>query len=136
MDDGSSDGSAEVVKGFGDPRIRVVPHGANRGPSAARNTALRAARGPWIALIDSDDEWLPDKLERQLAFLAQSGSDAVGCEYWLVEGERTEHVRLPAPASWAEDLHTAMPARQRHHAARAEDLLRGDRPLRRGAAAV
>lgn len=106
VDDASTDGSAALVESCRDPRVRLLRHEVNRGPSAARNTALAAARGEWVALIDSDDEWLPAKLERQLAFLQATGNDACGCEYWLVDAGAIEQVRLPAPASWAEDLHT------------------------------
>src|SRR3954452_5658596 len=67
VDDGSSDGSLELLRGTGDPRVRVLQHARNRGASAARNTALAAAAGEYVALIDSDDEWLPAKLEAQLA---------------------------------------------------------------------
>lgn len=59
VDDGSDDGSAEVAKRLG---VRVIDHRHNRGASAARNTGVAAARYPWVAFLDSDDEWLPDHL--------------------------------------------------------------------------
>ena len=72
VDDASTDESARDLAALGDPRIRVVRHETNRGPAAARTTAMRAALGDVFAFIDSDDEWMPAKLERQLARL-QSG---------------------------------------------------------------
>src|SRR4030043_1337098 len=66
VDDGSKDNTAEIVRGITDPRIVFLKHEKNRGVSAARNTGLKAARGKYIAFQDSDDEWLPQKLEKQL----------------------------------------------------------------------
>jgi glycosyltransferase involved in cell wall biosynthesis len=105
VDDASTDNSVQAVAAFTDPRIRLLRHEQNAGPSAARNTALRAARGEIVALIDSDDEWLPEKLERQVAFLAERGADISVCEYFLVEGGRTQPWPLPEPPSWRDDLH-------------------------------
>jgi glycosyltransferase involved in cell wall biosynthesis len=59
VDDGSSDRTADVAESLG---ARVVRHGVNRGESHARNTAIEAAANPWIAVLDSDDEWLPGHL--------------------------------------------------------------------------
>jgi glycosyltransferase involved in cell wall biosynthesis len=70
VDDGSQDRTVEVVRQLDDPRITVLEQ-ANRGPSSARNKGLAAARGRYVALLDADDLWLPDKLERQLGWLEQ-----------------------------------------------------------------
>ena len=64
VDDGSSDGTADVLKTFGD-KVKLIRQ-PNRGVSAARNTGIRAASGNWIAFLDSDDCWHPEKLERQI----------------------------------------------------------------------
>lgn len=61
VDDGGSDASVAICKSFDDPRIRIV-HQANRGLAGARNTGIAEACGRYIALIDSDDRWLPEKL--------------------------------------------------------------------------
>ncbi len=106
VDDGSADDSVKVLEAFGDARIRVLQHEKNRGPSAARNTAMGAARGEFLALIDSDDEWLPMKLEKQLARLRSGDCELCGCEYWLAAEGSEQRVFLPAPPSWAELLHT------------------------------
>src|SRR5260221_4153476 len=67
VDDGSADGTAAVVEGFGAPvRLLRLPHG---GAGTARNAGLAAARGPLVAFLDSDDEWFPDKIDLQRAFL-------------------------------------------------------------------
>lgn len=67
VDDGSSDGTRDVLETFG-KRIRLIRQD-NQGVSSARNAGVRAARGKWIAFLDSDDRWHPDKLERQIAIL-------------------------------------------------------------------
>jgi GT2 family glycosyltransferase len=66
-DDGSSDGTPEVLARYGD-RVRVL-HQDHRGPSAARNACLAAARGEYVALLDADDRFRPGKLARQAAVL-------------------------------------------------------------------
>jgi GT2 family glycosyltransferase len=60
VDDGSADDTAAVAEALG---ARVVRHGVNRGESHARNTAIEVAEQPWIAVLDSDDEWLPGHLD-------------------------------------------------------------------------
>lgn len=54
-----------------DPRVRLIEPEKNGGPAAARNHSLAQAKGRWLAFLDSDDLWLPDKLDRQLAFHRQ-----------------------------------------------------------------
>ena len=63
VDDGSTDDGAEVVAGVGDKRIRLIRLGQNRGGNAARNHGVREARGRIISFLDSDDEYLPNKLQ-------------------------------------------------------------------------
>lgn len=67
VNDGSTDGTAEVIAGFGD-RVRCVTQ-PNKGLSAARNTGIRVAEGQFIAFLDSDDLWMPEKLECQVDLL-------------------------------------------------------------------
>ncbi|MBQ9417639.1 MAG: glycosyltransferase family 2 protein [Bacteroidales bacterium] len=73
VDDGSTDGTQEVLRRYNDPRIRIFTLNANRGAAHARNLALRQARGRYVAFLDSDDLWHPQKLARQVAFMQQHG---------------------------------------------------------------
>jgi glycosyltransferase involved in cell wall biosynthesis len=67
VDDGSADGIGETVAGLRDDRVRLVRHEHPQGVSAARNRGIAEARGSWVAFLDDDDLWAPDKLARQLA---------------------------------------------------------------------
>jgi glycosyltransferase involved in cell wall biosynthesis len=81
VDDGSTDDTPKVLARYGD-RIRVVRQD-NGGRSAARNTAVREARTPYLSFLDSDDRWLPDKLARQVPVL--EGSERVGMVHGHVD---------------------------------------------------
>jgi glycosyltransferase involved in cell wall biosynthesis len=72
VDDHSTDNTAASVMACTDPRVRLIRHEQNRGGSAARNTGIQAGSAPYVAFLDSDDEWLPMKLERQLEVFARS----------------------------------------------------------------
>ena len=69
VDDGSTDNTAEVVKKFKDRRIHYVKQATNKGVAAARNLGIEKSQGRFLAFLDSDDIWLPEKLEKQLAFI-------------------------------------------------------------------
>ena len=73
VDDGSSDGTAEMLAALTDRRVRVVHHETAQGVSAARNRGIEEARGEWIAFLDDDDLWAPDKLRLQLESATKSG---------------------------------------------------------------
>lgn len=67
VDDASKDNTQEVINTIKDPRIRYIRHQTNCGGAAARNTGIDAATGEYVAFLDSDDFWLPNKLELQLS---------------------------------------------------------------------
>jgi glycosyltransferase involved in cell wall biosynthesis len=76
VDDGSMDHGPDIARSTGDPRVRVVTQ-ANRGLAGARNTGIREARAPLIALLDADDVWHRDKLARHVAHLSACGDVGV-----------------------------------------------------------
>ncbi len=69
VDDMSSDNTVDVALGLNDPRMRIIRHEKNLGASGARNSGIDAAQGQLIAFQDTDDVWLPNKLEKQLKCL-------------------------------------------------------------------
>lgn len=79
VDDASTDGSPEVIRAAAalDCRLRPIFLEENGGPAAARNAALAAARGEWITLLDADDLYRPDRIERLLALARLTGADLV-----------------------------------------------------------
>jgi glycosyltransferase involved in cell wall biosynthesis len=98
VDDASTDNTEEVVSSFNDDRIRYIRHEENKGEAAARNTGIKAARYDYIAYQDSDDEWSPEKLARQIELLEDT-SPEVGVIYtgfWRTEN----HGRTYIPFSW------------------------------------
>lgn len=76
VDDCSTDNTVEVVHNAagGDARVRLLSTAVNSGPAGARNVALEAARGHFMAFLDSDDQWAPSKLEQQVAVMGKTGA--------------------------------------------------------------
>ena len=79
VDDCSTDNTVSIINNFPDPRLRCVVLEKNSGAQAARNRGIIEAKGEWIAFQDSDDEWLPEKLEKQVAAIA-----TVNYDPWVV----------------------------------------------------
>lgn len=72
VDDCSTDNTDEIVQQFDDERIKYHKNKKNSGAAVSRNRALKLARGKWIAFLDSDDLWLPEKLEMQINFMSSN----------------------------------------------------------------
>jgi len=72
VDDGSSDSTREVFNGFCDERVVYLAHRNNKGAAAARNTGIQHAKGKYIAFIDDDDVWMPNKLEKLVEKISAS----------------------------------------------------------------
>ncbi|MUL39034.1 glycosyltransferase family 2 protein [Gloeocapsopsis dulcis] len=80
VNDGTPDASIEICKQFTDPRVKII-HQTNRGASAARNNGIRHAQGDYIAFLDADDIWVPEKLEKHIHHLESSPNVGVSFSY-------------------------------------------------------
>lgn len=101
VDDGSKDESPRIAREYAgrDSRIQYYRREANGGIADARNTGVSLAKGRYIAFLDSDDRWLPDKLERQMQFMEETGAHFChsACAVINKDGERTGIVRAVVP---------------------------------------
>lgn len=105
VDDGSKDNPEEVVWSFADRRIRFIRHETARGAAAARNAGIRTTGGAYVAFLDDDDEWYPDKLAEQVAVM-EKGLEPLAVVYGAYDIVNSEGdiVRTRTP-SHAGDLH-------------------------------
>jgi succinoglycan biosynthesis protein ExoO len=94
VDDASTDRTSEVVDRLGqhDARIRLVRREANGGPAAARNSGLDAATGEWIAVLDADDAWRPERLETMLSAAAVNDAEFVADNHIFYDAELQREV--------------------------------------------
>jgi len=94
VDDGSTDATQNTVDQFPDP-IKFIAHSSNLGVSAARNSGIRHSNSPYIAFLDSDDYWLPEKLKVQIEFL-ETHTNVQVCqseELWIRNGRRVNPMK-------------------------------------------
>lgn len=94
VDDCSSDNTEDAVRSIRDERILYIRHEKNKGAFEARNTGIKAAKGKYIAFQDSDDVWLPEKLDKQMKVFDSASRDigVVYTSFWLIHNSsRTMH---------------------------------------------
>lgn len=105
INDCSKDHTAEVVASFTDPRIRLLQNETNSGVSISRKKGMEAANGEWIAVLDSDDAWAPDKLEKQIKLARETGAELIftGSAFMDDEGN---------PIDWQLHVPTKLPYRE------------------------
>lgn len=102
VDDGSTDGSAELIRGIieKESRIKLVALDENVGAAETRNVAISMAKGRFIAFLDSDDVWMPEKLEHQLGFMQKNGHAFTFGDYIPIsEDGKDEYKKIRVPES-------------------------------------
>lgn len=111
VDDCSTDDTVKTVRNCPDPRVRCVVLEKNSGAQKARNRGIKEAKGDWIAFHDSDDEWLPEKIERQVSELANESFDPwcfVYCNAYRYDKTKgLKHIRM-LPVVEGEDKYSTL----------------------------
>lgn len=98
VDDCSSDNTEKIVKGIKDERIKFFKNERNSGAAISRNRALQLAKGRWIAFLDSDDIWVPEKLEKQIAFMEDNNIAFSYTNYEIIdESGKEQGIRVTGP---------------------------------------
>ncbi|MFG6139547.1 glycosyltransferase family 2 protein [Halomonas sp. B23F22_10] len=112
VDDGSTDGTLDIVESYSknDPRVFWFRLDGNQGAAVARNTAIGKALGRYIAFLDSDDAWAPEKLERQVFFMRENSIELSYTAYSKVgeNGEWLGHVGVPDKVTYHQLLKTCV----------------------------
>ena len=105
INDCSKDRTADVVSGYSDPRIHLLRNDTNSGVSISRKKGSEAATGEWIAVLDSDDAWAPDKLEKQIKLAQDTGAELIftGSAFMDDDGN---------PIDWQLHVPTTLPYRE------------------------
>ena len=111
VEDGTADGTDSIVKSFLDRwpnhRVEYIRHSRNQGVSAARNTAILASRGEWLAFLDHDDIWMPHHLENSVCLLIETVGDLCFCgveRFEQASTTREPYTTLDLKTGWIERL--------------------------------
>ena len=95
IDDGSKDDTEKIIRGFQekDNRIKYIRFEENKGAAAARNAGINMSKGEYITFQDSDDEWVIDKLEKQMKVIETSSENiVVYCGFWRIDGDEKTYI--------------------------------------------
>lgn len=94
VDDCSLDSTEQIVNEIKDKRVIFIKNETNSGAAYSRNKALKIAKGKWIAFLDSDDLWVPEKLEKQIKFMKENGYDFSYTNYIEIDDKSNNLNRL------------------------------------------
>ncbi len=143
VDNGSTDATGEIAKSFSDKRLKVLTIQQNIGVSGGRNCALREAKGKWIAILDSDDWFAPERLEKLVPIAEAEEADMIADDLYYIKdraklpwstlltesGERIDRIKQISPEYFVEtDLH----GRRGLHLGLTKPLIKRDFLLRQG----
>lgn len=106
VDDCSNDNSLALLNQQQDPRIHIFELSENSGAAVARNHAIQAAAGQYVAFLDSDDSWTTEKLMKQLVFMKQKSAPISFTGYYTInqEGQRKNEIKIPATLTYQQLL--------------------------------
>jgi len=131
VDDGSRDNTAEALEALDDPRVTVLRNASSRGVAGARNRGIARATHPWIAFLDDDDRWSPDKLSVQLARAQAEDADFVYTAGLAIAGSDFR-VLYMSPAFTPDELRRSIRSRNLVFAGSSNVLARTDLVRRLG----
>lgn len=98
VDDCSTDNTDEIVKSYKDDRIKYLKNETNMGAALTRNKALTIAQGEWIAFLDSDDLWVPEKLKKMVSFMKDNGYSFAYHNYEKIDEDSNPlHIHVSGP---------------------------------------
>lgn len=106
MDDASNDDTVKIATRYlsGEPRIKFLSQNQNKGVAESRNLALENATGKYIAFLDSDDLWLPEKLEQQISFMETEAVNITYAAYQRIDESGKKLGRVTPPATLDYDM--------------------------------
>ncbi len=97
VDDGSTDNTKKIIEGFQkkDSRIKYIWQKNSGGPARPKNEGIKKAKGKYIAFLDSDDEWFPEKLEKQLSLITETKNvGIVRCNFWEISNGKKKKINI------------------------------------------
>lgn len=102
IDDCSTDNTAEAINQFDDPRIKYFKLDKNSGAAVARNVALEKAKGRYIAFLDADDIWKPEKIEKQVEFMMKNQIGFSYTGYEILREKKNKIIKMPKKLNYGE----------------------------------